>query len=334
MSLDEVPAAERELAREAIRAVFDRHPFTLERVLGGASGALAFRVTSRERSQLLRIERRGITLRNPHQYRCMAIAAEAGIAPPIRFLDDSSGVVVMDFIESRPLSQFPGGPAELVVALSELVRRLQSTPAFPDLYPYPVLIERMLAAICASGRFSAGLLDPHREAFARISSAYPFDPAACVSSHNDPNAQNVLFDGTRLWLVDWETAYRNDPLTDVAILVENFAPTPTLERTLLTTWHGGSPDEPLEARLHLMRLLARLYYAGLVLASSSHGIPETDDSLDCLAPDALTAAVSRGELALGTPAFMHALGKMFLAGFLEGARAPRSAAALEVLKRA
>ena len=75
-----------------------------------------------------------------------------------------------------------------------------------------------MAACSSSGLFAPGLLDRHQKGFERIREAYPWDAAALVSSHNDPNPANILFDGERLWLIDWETAYRNDPLVDVATL--------------------------------------------------------------------------------------------------------------------
>ena len=37
-----------------------------------------------------------------------------------------------------------------------------------------------------------------------------------VSSHNDVLPRNVLFDGKRLWLIDWENGNRNEPLADLA----------------------------------------------------------------------------------------------------------------------
>ena len=38
-----------------------------------------------------------------------------------------------------------------------------------------------------------------------------------VSSHNDLfKPDNILFDGQRIWLVDWEAAFLNDPYADLA----------------------------------------------------------------------------------------------------------------------
>jgi Ser/Thr protein kinase RdoA (MazF antagonist) len=181
--------------------------------------------------------------------------------------------------------------------------------------------------------FATGLLDPHAEGLARILEVYRWEPNARVSSHNDPNPQNVLFDGERLWLVDWETAYRNDPLVDVAVLAQNLAPTPETEDALLAAWLGHAPDRVLRARLILMRALVRFYYAGLVLglaAAAPRAAPDTD--LTPLTQAELGAAVAQGRLKLGTPEAMHALGKMFLAAFLAAVHEPGLEEALRVAR--
>ena len=64
------------------------------------------------------------------------------------------------------------------------------------------------------------------EALRRLSAAYPWNEGGPVASHNDPNPRNIIFDGARLWLVDWETSFRNDPMVDLAIVTGELAPTP------------------------------------------------------------------------------------------------------------
>lgn len=322
--LELVPEERRETARTALAGAFGSSAAAaLQIVTGGASGALTYRVEVRGKARLLRIETRRSPMRNPHQYECMRIAAEAGIAPALHYAEPDAGVAVMDFIPQRPLGEYPGGPTELAKALGGLAARLQRTPAFPRLHEFPKVVERIFGFVRGSSLFARGLLDPHAAAFERVRAAYRWDESALVSSHNDPNTQNVIFDGERLWLVDWETSYRNDPLTDVAILLENFAPTPELERALVEAWLGGEPDRPLRARLALMRQLTRLYYAGMLLsfaAAQPRESPETD--LGAPTPDELRAAVARGEHSPGSQATMFALGKMCLAGFMAGMTAP------------
>ena len=328
--IDSIPDAHREAVREAISATVGSASLSLEgsrQVAGGASGALTYRLEAAGRSYFLRVETRRGPLRNPHQYVGMQTAADAGIAPALRHLDPEAGVAIMDFVPARPLADYPGGPSALAEDLGGLVRRLQSTRTFPELHDYPLLIERMLGFLRGSGRFAPGLLDPHQEAFERIRHQYPWHAGARVSSHNDPNPRNILFDGERLWLIDWETAYRNDPMVDVAILVDNLASRPELEAALLAAWLGHAPDQGVRPRLTVMRALTRLYYAGLLL-NLSPAPPEPFSDLTALTPAEFGAALAQGRFAPASPEAMRALGKIVLAGFLDATRAPDFDAAL------
>ena len=331
---ESVPAERRDTARAALEAAFGASGVEeLRAVTGGASGALTYRVEAAGKSYLLRVETRRSPLRNPHQYECMRIASEAGIAPALRHFDADAGVAVMDFVRQRPHGEYPGGPSALARDAGLLAARLQKTPAFPRLWDFPRVVERIFGFVRGSRLFASGLLDPHAEGFERVRAAYRWDESTLVSSHNDPNAQNVIFDGERLWLVDWETAYRNDPLTDVAILLENFARSPALEQALVEAWLGREPDRPLLARLALMRQLTRLYYAGLLLsfaAAAPRAAPETD--LSAPTPDEFRAAVHQGEQTPTSAATLFALGKMQLAGFLAGMTAPGFDEALAIAR--
>src|SRR5260370_38296034 len=125
-------AAQRDQAHAALTGAFGRAPIDgVAPVAGGASTASTFRIDTGNRHYLLRMEGEPSPLRNPHQYVSMRIAAEAGIAPQIRYLDEAARVAVIDFIEQQPLKTYPGGPLALAQALGELFSRVQATPAFP-----------------------------------------------------------------------------------------------------------------------------------------------------------------------------------------------------------
>ena len=180
-----------------------------------------------------------------------------------------------------------------------------------------------MAHVCRTGLFAAGVLDRCTERLAHISEAYRRHAPAPVSSHNDSIPANILFDGERLWLVDWESAYRNDPLVDIAIVADNLARTGQLESVLLRAWLGHQPDAALLARLALVRALTRLYYAGVLLSAAAtfpRAAPDTD--LDAPTSGELQAAVGTGHLKPGAPETRHALGKMFVASFLKGVETP------------
>ncbi len=231
---DGFAAAQHETVRSVLNAAFGSAQVSaIIRIEGGASGALPFRVEVGERRYLVRLEGAASPLRNSHQYTSMRIAADAGIAPRIYYVDETARVAVTDFIQEQPPSAFPGGSLALARALGEMLGRVQALPPFPRFAEYPDIVARLLAHVCRTGLFAPGVLDAHTERLARIREFCAGDPATAVSSHNDPVPRNILFDGERLWLIDWESAYLNDPLVDAAIMLDNFAAAPELEDALL-----------------------------------------------------------------------------------------------------
>jgi aminoglycoside phosphotransferase (APT) family kinase protein len=322
-TLDILPGERRDVARDALQAAFAGATTAITPVTGGASGALTYRVEAHGRPYLLRLEgARRSPLRNPHQYTCMQIASEAGVAPGLHYVDAEAGVAIMDFLPVHPLEEFPGGRVALARAAGQLVARLQATVPFPQFIDYFDALDRMLRYLRSTKLFAPGLLDPHAEGFGRIRAALPKSTRQ-VSAHNDPNPRNMLFDGERLWLVDWETAYRNDPLVDVAILLDQLECTPEMEQAVLAGWSGGAPDASQCARLTLIRAATRLYYAGLMLMPFA-AVPRErpDGDLSAPTPAAFRRDVEEGRLAAASPETLFVLGKMQLAGFLAALAAP------------
>lgn len=323
-SLSAVPAAHRENVRSALVTAFGYAPIgAITPIGGGASTASTFRIEVRDRRYLLRVEGQPSPLRNPHQYVSMRIAAEAGIAPNIHYVDEEDRIAVIDFIEQQPLKTYRGGPRALARALGELLWRVQATAMFPKFVNYPDIVARLWAHVCRTGLFAAGVLDAPTERLGRIREACAWDSASSVSSHNDPIPSNILFDGERLWLIDWESACRNDPLVDVAIMLDNLAPSPELEELLLQAWLGRVPDEALRARLAPVRALTRLYYAGVLLsASAAAGRASADTDLSAPTVPDFQQAIREGRLEPGAAETKHIMGKMFLASFFSACAPP------------
>jgi hypothetical protein len=335
--INQIPQDRRDRARSALTSAFGRSAVTaLQPITVGAS-ALSYRIEVAGRPYLLRLESfRRDEVRDPHRsYLCMQAAVEAGIAPAVHHADAVTGVVISDFVRERALSDYPGGTQGVVRDLGRLVARLQAVPAFPPVSDYPSMIGNLLGRLLDSGLFAPGLLDRHLKGFERIRAAYPWDAAALVSSHNDANPSNVLFDGERLWLIDWETAFRNDPLVDVAALTAFYARTRELEALLLRSWLGREPDRMLLARLGLMRLLVRLFYgcAASLNAANASGVvlPQTD--LSAPTAEQFRDDVAQGRLTAGSAAGQRIVGKMALAGFLAGLATSEFEDALTVVRR-
>ena len=83
-----------------------------------------------------------------------------------------------------------------------------------------------------------------------------------VSSHNDLfKPDNILFDGSRVWLVDWEAAFLNDRYADLAVVANLVATNETEERIYLQEYFGQPADAYQLARLFLMKQITHMFYA-------------------------------------------------------------------------
>ncbi len=322
LDLSIVPEEHRDLVRAVMDSAFGATARRMSAVSGGWSGALTYRVDATDGPYLVRVEVLPHSMRNPHQYECMRIAADAGIAPPIRHLDAEAGVVVMGFVTHRPLSDHPDGSPGAARDAGRLLARLHETAPFQAHGDYFDNQARMFAYFEGSGRVAPGLLNPHRAGFERIRAAYPWQPDTFVSCHIDPNQQNLLFDGHRLWLIDWETASRSDPFIDVAITAAHLAPTTELRHLLLSSWLGRKPDALDQARLALMARVTQLYVGCALLVIAVDPATPNHTDLGSMDLDELHAAFARGELVGGTATATIAFAKTMLRMFLESLAAP------------
>jgi thiamine kinase-like enzyme len=83
-------------------------------------------------------------------------------------------------------------------------------------------------------------------------------PVTIVFGHNDLLAANLIDDGQRLWLIDWDYAGFNSPLFDLANLASNNELTPELETQLLEQYYGESPGRELRQRFLAMKCASLL----------------------------------------------------------------------------
>lgn len=320
-----IPEARREAVREAFTATFGAHaPDALSPISGGTSGALICRFDVNDRPYALRIEPERVALQDRARgFQCMMSAAAEGAAPRVHHADPVTGVAIMDFVAGRPLATYPGGGPALAKALGTLIAKVQAAPRFPGRGDYPDAIAELLASASRSPLTTPGELARHAEGLALIRAAALWDASSLVSSHNDPNPRNTLFDGERLWLVDWELASPNDPLVDLAILSTDLAEGPELEDVLLTAALGVAPDARLRAKLRVIRLLSRLFYGCIVLDSfGDRPQPFQAATGPAHTPATFRAAVAGGSLASGAPETAYAFARMSLAAFLDGVDAP------------
>lgn len=271
---------------------------------GGLSGAGVWRVRVGGIAYLLKVEApERDALRDPHRsYACMRLAAEACLAPRVRYADPDDGVTIMDHVESRSLLDHAGSRADLVIELGQTLRALHAIPGFPPLVDYLDGLEALVGEAGRGGVVPLGAFDawPRLHAVCRRLKPQP------VSSHNDLNPRNLLHDGRRVWLVDWEAAFRADRYVDLAAIANTFAADPDGEALLLRTYFGREATDAERARLWLFRQVSHVFHAAIFIVGVAG--QARADTLDGPTLDALHQGLALGEPLLDTPAGRLAYG--------------------------
>jgi len=268
------PAVTRAL-RDAFQVTAVEHIRALAKT---PSAPPVFRIVVRGTPFLLKIHtRRGDIVRH---IASMRAAADAGLAPQVRYANAEDKVFITDFVEPVP---FP--PAEAVVRVPAVLRKLHALPPFATV---PSNLNTTCLFLINSGPAldaflenfqSANLLAPDETAQLlacrrELAAVYPRDPADLVSSHNDLfKPDNILFDGVRVWLVDWEAAFLNDRYADLAAFANLVVTNEAEEQACLEAYFGCPPNPYQRARLFLARQLAHLFYAMAFLLIGSAGGP-------------------------------------------------------------
>lgn len=105
-----------------------------------------------------------------------------------------------------------------LIPLCESMVVLHQLPAVAKQYHVYELIETWLVRLedTPMTQEVALLLQRVRELYNALEQAPR--PAQLVLCHNDLNPKNILLDGGKAWLIDWESAGMNDPLFDLALV--------------------------------------------------------------------------------------------------------------------
>ncbi len=229
--------------------------------LGGGRTNLNFTVSDNSGKYVVRL---GEDIPAHHVMRFNELAASraahaAGLSPEVVFA--ASGLTVIRHIDSKTLGESDIGHPQYLPRVVELMRRCHHD--IPRHLRGPALVFWVFHVI---RDYAATLQDhasPHAARlpeFLAIAAALEaaIGPIELVFGHNDMMAANILDDGQRLWLIDWDYAGFNAPLFDLGGLASNNQLTPAQESEMLGIYYGKPADATLWRRYHAMKCAALL----------------------------------------------------------------------------
>ena len=198
---------------------------------GGLSNR-AWRLDARGTSYFVRIghpDAARLGVDRVSECRVLHAVAAAGLAPAVVACEPALDLLVTRYVDAAPW-QAPDvvRPGNLR-RVADCLRRLHDTP-LPDgvhTVDYARQARSLESELPQGDRRAQDLRALAARAFARVQDR----PVAWALCHHDLHHLNLLDDGARLWLVDWEYGGRGDPLMDVAgfLAMHELGPAPTAE---------------------------------------------------------------------------------------------------------
>jgi thiamine kinase-like enzyme len=186
-------------------------------------------------------------------------AHAAGVSPAI--VHAEPGALVIAHIDGRTLdADDVRDPARLPRILELIARAHRDIPRHlrgPALIFWVFhVIRDYTARLAAERSLHAPALPGLLTAAEALESAV--GPIDLVFGHNDLLAANLIDDGSRIWLIDWDYAGFNSPLFDLGGLAANNGLTESQEAWMLEAYFDRPPDAGLCHRYRAMKCAAAL----------------------------------------------------------------------------
>lgn len=325
---DQVPVVEK-----ALHDAFGSSTVTAATPLaGGLSASAVYKIMVQDQSYVLKLDRpSAYSARTSFEH--LVLASAAGIAPPVYYYDAAGGISISGYIEVRPVRDtWP--PDQLAIQLAGTLKTIHGLPYTGIATDLQATIDTMISRFQQSGMLCGPVFSECFEQYEKIRSAYPWHDTGKVFSHNDLNPNNILCDGKRIWVIDWDVASLNDRYIDLANIANYFVHTPELQKAFLHAYFGHAADASQTACFHIMRPVCRIIYALLMFQLAAQGQPAGfahHQDMEGFNLQTFGALMEKGQLSLATYEGQLFYGKVLLNEAVQQMRQPYFHEALAVL---
>lgn len=186
-------------------------------------------------------------------------ACDAGVSPAVKYNEPS--ITVLDYVDSHTLTPENVREPDLLPRIVDLVKRCHRVVPLhlrgPALIFWVFHVIRDYGATLDERGSSHGKLVRELVGIGNALevASGPFD---IVFGHNDLLAANLLDDGARLWLIDYDYAGFNSPLFDLGGLASNNELCEAQERQMLEQYFEEPLTEDLNRRYTAMKCASLL----------------------------------------------------------------------------
>lgn len=191
------------------------------------------------------------------------LVEEIGVGVPVVHYDAAAGIQITRFIEGSRDMRVPGvlDDMDVVRRAGQVFKKLHSCGRkFVNEFDEKDVAREYTDILQSKG---ATLPEGYAEAQKNAESIRKVLRDTCaqrVPCHNDPAPENLLDDGKRAYIIDWEFAGNNDAFWDLGDFSVEADFTPEQDAVFLEAYCGRTPTEAETARLQLQKSLVFLLW--------------------------------------------------------------------------
>jgi thiamine kinase-like enzyme len=179
-----------------------------------------------------------------HELACARIAAQLDVGPEVVSVLPQGQGLVSRFVPSHPVTEEAARQPDTLARFARSLRTVHEGPAFPGHFsPFDTVRTYYAHAREKRVTFPAGIdrVLARADELERAVRGKRADRPC----HNDLLAGNLLDDGQRIWILDWEYAAMGDPMFDLGNFAVNQGLDEAATRVLLRAYFGQDRDEDL-----------------------------------------------------------------------------------------
>jgi thiamine kinase-like enzyme len=184
-------------------------------------------------------------------------AAGVGVGAEVLAFLRPEGYLVTKFIEGTPMAELDIHAPHVIEKVADSVRRFHEGPAIPGLFVPLRIVEAYRALARDNGVHIPPEFELAQAIGRRVELALLSNPLEMRPCHNDFLAGNLIDDGQKMRIVDWEYAGMGDPFFDLGNFSINNDLSADEDAAFLAMYDGDPhPRADRLARLALFRVIS------------------------------------------------------------------------------
>ena len=250
-------------SRPELDALFDRtehlagRPRTVTELSGGITNR-NYKVVTPDGAFVARLSSAGtelLAIDRDCEYRNSVTAAAAGAGAPVIEYRPQDHMLVVGYIEGRTFGEQDVATAENIPRIAAACRRLHAGERFGNDFDMFDIQRGYLAVTQARGFRIPDRYNDLRPQVDATAKALAVRAEGTVPCHNDLLAANIIDDGDRIWLIDYELSGNNDPGFELGNIAAESRLSADALAALVTAYYGR-PRRSMTARARLFGLVS------------------------------------------------------------------------------